>query len=381
MSNLKSLNQYGQSVWLDYIRRDLLTSGGLARLIAEDGVSGLTSNPSIFEKAIGGSGDYDESLRNLVAAGVTDDAALFEKLAIDDIRHAADVFRPVYEATHAGDGYVSLEVPPRLAFDAEKTITEARRLWHAVDRPNLMIKVPGTPAGVGAVRQLIGEGINVNVTLLFSRAAYRAVAAAYIEGLEDRLAKGGDVSRIASVASFFISRIDTAADADIAARLKQTADADQRRLLEGLTGRIAVANAKLAYQDYLELCAGERWRRLAAKRGARPQRLLWASTGTKNPQYSDVLYVEELVGADTVNTMPPATMDAFRDHGRARASVLEGVDAARAIIANAGRAGLSLDAITDRLVGEGVQLFIEADDKLHAAVARKRATIVANRAA
>lgn len=371
MSTLKAATALGQSIWLDYIRRDLLAGGGLQRLIDEDGLGGLTSNPAIFEKAIGGSADYDDALAVLVAQGVTEPAALFEALAIEDIRQAADLLRPVYDASRGEDGYVSLEVSPRLSADAEQTAAEGRRLWQAVGRPNLMIKVPGTPQGVSAIRQLISEGINVNVTLLFSRAAYLAVAEAYLAGLEALQQADGRLADVASVASFFISRIDAAMDAQIAERLQRAADPLESQALQALVGKIAIANAKLAYQDYKALCAGTRWQSLE-KLGARPQRLLWASTGTKNPQYRDTLYVEELIGPQTVNTIPPATMDAFRDHGQVRASLEQQVGQAQAVMEEVERLGLPLQAVTDRLVAEGVQLFVEADDKLMAAVAAKR---------
>lgn len=374
MSRLKALQQHGQSVWLDYIRRDLLLGGGLSALIADDGVCGLTSNPAIFQKAIAGSNEYDDALRAALRNGDAEPAALAEHLAMEDIRQAADILAPVYKASAGHDGYVSLEVSPHLAWNTETTITEARRLWQSVGRANLMIKVPGTQAGLKAIRQLIGEGINVNVTLLFSRHDYRAVADAYIAGLEDFVASGGNAARVAGVASFFISRIDTAMDAEIAARLHH-APPGERPLLEGLLGKIAVANAKLAYQDFHVLHADARWRRLAAA-GARPQRLLWASTGTKNPKYSDVLYVEELVGADTVNTMPPATMDAFRDHGHAWATLERGVDEAQRVIDTVEHLGLPLAAVTERLVDEGVQLFVDAHDQLLAAIADKRRALL-----
>lgn len=362
MSALKAISEHGQSVWLDYIRRDLMLSGGLQKLIDEDGLRGLTSNPAIFEKAIGGSSQYDAALSTLAAGGLKDAAGLFERLAIEDIQQAADIFRPVWEATAGIDGYVSLEVAPDLAYDTAGTLADARRLWAAVGRPNLMIKVPGTAEGAAAIRELIAEGINVNVTLLFSRPAYLAVAEAYLSGLEARLAAGGSIERLASVASFFISRIDSAMDAEIAARGGEAA---------ALTGKVAIANARLAYEDYQALCAGARWQKLAA-RGARPQRLLWASTGTKNPAYRDVLYVEELIGPETVDTIPPATMDAFRDHGQPRRSLDQGTAEARAVIAAVERLGLPLDAITTRLVGEGVKLFVDAHEQLLAAVSRKR---------
>lgn len=370
MSTLKEATKMGQSIWLDYISRDLLASGGLQRLIEADGLGGLTSNPAIFEKAIGGSADYDGALAVLVAQGVTEPAALFEALAIEDIRQAADLLRPVYDASLGADGYVSLEVSPRLSADAEQTVSEGRRLWEAVGRPNLMIKVPGTPEGVSAIRQLISEGINVNVTLLFSRAAYRAVAEAYLAGLEALQQADGRLADVASVASFFISRIDAAMDAQIAERLQRSADPLESQALQALTGRVAIANAKLAYQDYKALCAGTRWQSLE-KLGARPQRLLWASTGTKNPQYRDTLYVEELIGPETVNTIPPATMDAFRDHGEVRAGLEQEVSQAQAVMAEVERLGLPLQTVTERLVAEGVQLFVDADDKLMAAVAAK----------
>src|SRR5919108_1018200 len=316
MNPLRALQDYGQSVWLDYMQRHLITSGELQRLIDEDGLRGMTSNPAIFEKAISGSTDYAEALRVLSGRNL-DAVGLYEQLAIRDIQDAADILRPVYEELRRGDGYVSLEVSPHLAHDTEGTIREARRLWQTVERPNTMIKVPATPAGLPAIEQLISEGINVNVTLLFSQEVYERVAEAYIAGLQRRIAQGGDASQVASVASFFISRIDTAADAQVMARLKAAKSAQERTLLRSLLGNVAIANGKLTYQRYKAIFQGARWERLAAL-GARPQRVLWASTSTKNPQYRDVLYVEELIGPDTVNTMPPATLEAFRDHGRLR---------------------------------------------------------------
>jgi transaldolase/glucose-6-phosphate isomerase len=376
MNRLKALLEFGQSVWIDYLRRDFLAGGGLKRLIEEDGLRGMTSNPSIFEKAIAESTEYDAALRDFEAQHDSDPLTLFEHLAIADIRQAADILRPVYQATRGRDGYVSLEVTPYLAMKTAETIADARRLWRAVDRPNLMIKVPGTEAGVPAIRQLISEGININVTLLFARSAYMAVANAFIEGLEAYAAAGGKVAGVASVASFFVSRIDTAMDAAIEERLKRAPPAEDRQALEGLLGKVAIANAKLAYQDYKALFGAARWQDFARKTGAQTQRLLWASTGTKNPKYRDVLYVEELIGPDTVNTMPPATMDAFRDHGEPRASLEEHVDGARRIIETVARLGLPLAAITDKLVTDGVVLFADATDKLLGAVARKRAAIL-----
>jgi transaldolase len=359
----------GQSIWLDFIRRKLLVDGGLARLVAEDGISGVTSNPAIFEKAIGGSDDYDAALAAAIRSGERDPQRLFEQLAIDDIRAAADVLRPVYQASAGVDGHVSLEVSPHLAMDEDATVRDAERLWRAVDRPNLMIKVPGTEPGIAALRRLIARGININVTLLFARAAYRAVAQAYIDGLEQFAAAGGDPARVASVASFFVSRIDSALDAEIERRAA-AADAEAAAL-RVLSGRIAIANAKLAYADAAEIYAQPRWGALA-QRGAHPQRLLWASTGTKNPVYRDTLYVETLIGADTVNTVPPATLDAFRDHGVARSTLAAGLDEARQVFAEIERLRLPLDAVTRQLVDDGIQLFAEAHDKLLAAVAAKR---------
>ena len=368
MNHLKQLSSHGQSVWLDFIRRKLLGSGELARLIADDGLRGLTSNPAIFEKAIGGSNDYDATLETFVDLGIHDPRQIFEALAVTDIQHAADLFLGVYHECQATDGYVSLEVSPRLANDASATISEARRLWAAVNRPNLMIKVPGTASSLTAIRRLIGEGINVNVTLLFSRAAYREVARAFIDGIADLIKQGGDPRHVASVASFFISRIDAQVDAEIETRV---AGGDPDAVgLQALTGKLAIANAKLAYQDYLELFSSDRWEAMAAQ-GAQTQRLLWASTGTKNPSYRDTLYVDELIGEHTVNTMPPATMDAFRDHGAAADTLAHRVEQAREQIKAAAKLAIPLEAITDRLVREGIKQFEDADAKLIAAVQAK----------
>lgn len=350
MNPLLELNAFGQSVWLDYIRRDFVLNGDLAKLIREDGLAGLTSNPAIFEKAIGGGNEYAQAIRALRERGLAP-MALYEALAIEDIQAAADLFRPVFDGSKGHDGYVSLEVSPYLARDTEATVAEARRLWREVARPNLMIKVPATPEGLPAIEALVGQGMNVNVTLLFSQAMYEKVAERFIAGLERYAAGGGDPGRVSSVASFFISRIDAAIDP---------------KLPEALRGRTAIANAMLAYGSYKRLFSGPRWETLAA-RGARPQRLLWASTSTKNPAYRDVLYVEELVGRNTVNTLPPATLEAFRDHGKARASLEEDMGAARATLEAVGRHA-SLDEVTDRLLDDGVKLFADAFDKLLAAV-------------
>jgi transaldolase/glucose-6-phosphate isomerase len=369
MNPLKELQRYGQSVWLDYIRRSLLTSGELRTLLAEDGLMGVTSNPAIFEKAIAGSTDYSDDLARLQARPDLDAKAVYEALAIRDIQDAADVLRPLYESTRYRDGYVSLEVSPDLAHDTTGTLAEATRLWREVGRPNVMIKVPATPAGVPAIETLIAEGINVNVTLLFAREAYERVAEAYTAGLERLVASGGDPSRVASVASFFISRIDALIDSLLAERIKGATDAKERAALESLQGKVAIANAKLTYARAQEIHAAPRWAALAA-RGAQVQRLLWASTSTKNPSFRDVVYVEELIGPDTVNTIPPATFDAFRDHGKPRPSLTEDVDGARAVMERLGEVGISMKEVTDRLLSEGVKLFSDAFAKLLAATAK-----------
>jgi transaldolase/glucose-6-phosphate isomerase len=373
MNSLKRLNEYGQVVWLDYLSRGFINDGSLRRLIEEDGLTGVTSNPSIFEKAILGSDDYDISIR---AAGDEADLsgkALFERIAVEDIKKAANALRPVYDKTGRRDGYVSIEVSPDVATLTEDTVIEARRLWHEVGRENLMIKVPGTGPGLPAIRQLIAEGINVNITLLFSQKVYEEVVAAYLHGLEDFVDGGGSPGRIASVASFFVSRIDTAVDKIINERLTRADDDNERRALASIRGKIAIANAKLAYQSYKRLFSGPRWSALRAK-GAQAQRLLWASTGTKNPRYSDVLYVEELIGADTVNTMPLATMNAFRDHGKLHASLENDIENARHVIATLEEQGISLDDITAKLLDEGIHLFTVAMDQLLHAIAQKRAS-------
>jgi len=364
---LRELQKFGQSVWLDYIRRDLIETGELKRLIDEDGLRGMTSNPAIFEKAIGDSKYYSETLKALQARSDLDAIGRYEILAIRDIQAAADALRPVYQSTKRRDGYVSLEVSPYLARDTQATLNEARRLWKAVGRENLMVKVPGTTEGIPAFQQLISEGININVTLLFAQEVYVEVAEAYIAGLEQLAARGGDVSKIASVASFFISRIDSSVDAILTARLKTASDEREKAALQSLMGKIAIANGKQTYQRYLKIFGSDRWKKLAAK-GAQTQRVLWASTSTKNPSYSDVMYVDELIGADTVNTIPPATFDAFRDHGHPRASLTENVEAANQIMDQAAGLGISMKEVTDKLTEDGVRLFAEAFDKLLKAV-------------
>ncbi|MEE8391972.1 MAG: bifunctional transaldolase/phosoglucose isomerase [Anaerolineae bacterium] len=358
MTKIHELTDLGQAIWFDFIRRSFLASGELQELV-DQGVRGVTSNPSIFEKAIVGSADYDEDLQSLVEAGKSVEE-IYETLALDDIRRAADILRPVHSETGGVDGYVSLEVSPTLAHDTEGTIAEARRLFAALDRPNIMIKVPATPAGIPAIETLIGEGINVNVTLIFSLAQYEVVAEAYITGLEKLAAAGGDVSSVASVASFFISRVETAVDR----ALEEIGVAE-------LQGRIATADAKVAYARFREIFSGERWERLVAQ-GARVQRPLWASTSTKNPLYPDTLYVDGLIGSDTVNTVPPATLQAFLDHGAVSLTLETGVDDARTQLARLSELGVDLDGITQKLQDDGVAAFARSFEVLMASIAEKR---------
>jgi transaldolase/glucose-6-phosphate isomerase len=357
---LRKLESCGQSLWMDYLRRGMLKSGELKRRIAEDGLAGITSNPSIFEKAIAGSHDYDESIRVLALEG-RNEAEIYQALTVDDIREAADDFRGVYEKTAGGDGFVSLEVSPHLARDTEGTIAEARRLWAAVDRPNLMIKVPATSEGLPAIRRLIGEGISVNITLLFGLPRYRAVAEAYISGLEDRAGQGKTLDRIASVASFFLSRIDVLLDPGLEKIM--AAEGEKAELAAAVHGQTAIASAKAAYAIYREIFGGGRFRSLAG-RGARSQRLLWASTGTKNPAYSDVKYVEPLIGPETINTLPPETITAYRDHGHPADTLAEGLEEARLVLARLNRLDISIDRITQQLEDEGVEKFNGPFDRL-----------------
>ncbi len=369
MSNLKDLRQHGQSVWLDFIKRSLMSSGELARLIREDGIRGLTSNPSIFEKAIAESSEYDGDLHKLGKRG-SSTKDIYEQMAIGDIQAAADAFQSVYAETQGRDGFVSLEVSPELTRDTDATIAEARRLWNAVGRENLMIKVPGTLEGIPAFETLISEGVNVNVTLLFSVQLYEKVAAAYLSGLARRAARGAALDRIASVASFFVSRVNTAVDAQIMARIGQVPEGKQTEL-KALLGKAAIANAKVAYEKYKSIFSGAPWEDLKAT-GAHTQRVLWASTGTKNPAYSDVVYVEELIGKDTVNTVPPATLDAFREHGKVRDSLEEGIADARATLDGLARVGISMDDVTRELLDEGQKQFVDAFRKMLAAVDKAR---------
>jgi len=365
---LRLLQKFGQSIWLDYIRRNLITSGELQRLIDEDGLCGMTSNPAIFEKAIAGSTDYTDILEKLHAEGRSA-GDIYEAIAIRDIQDAADRLLPVYKSTNRRDGYVSLEVSPKLARNTQGSIDEARRLWKAVGRPNIMIKIPGTDEGVPAIKQMISEGVNINITLLFSQDAYTKVAEAYLAGLEAY--RGNDIGGIASVASFFVSRIDTLADSLITAKLKTVSNPAEEQLLRSLLGKVAIANAKQAYRSYAKIFSGNRWKALAS-RGAQTQRLLWASTSTKNPAYRDVIYVEGLIGSDTVNTIPPATLDAFRDHGQVARTLDADLPAADKTMTDLEKAGISMKAVTDQLLDEAIKLFDDAFDKLLAAVEQKK---------
>jgi transaldolase/glucose-6-phosphate isomerase len=374
MNPLKQLDSCGQAPWLDYLKRSLISSGELRTMIERDGLKGITSNPSIFEKAIGESDEYTVALKKFQDSADHGVNEIYEHLAIADIQAAADALQPVFDKTQGRDGYISLECSPYLANDTEATVAEALRLWAAVDRPNLMVKVPATPAGVPAIRQLIGRGLNINITLLFSVAVYEQVVEAYLAGLEDLARAGTDVSRSASVASIFVSRIDAAVDK----RLDKIGD---RGVVDRLRGKVAIANAKMAYARYKALFSGTRWQKLAAA-GANTQRLLWASTSTKNPAYKDTMYVEALIGRDTVDTIPPATMDAFRDHGEVKADAVEqDMEGARATLAALEQRGISLEQVTDDLVKEGVQLFADSFDKLLGVVAQRRRRLLDGEAA
>lgn len=372
---LVELQQAGQSVWLDYISRKALKSGEVRRLIDEDGLRGMTANPTIFQQAIAAGDDYDRQIAELVRGGA-EPLAIYETVAVTDIKDACDLFRPLYEATGGADGFVSLEVAPSLAYDTNGTIHEARRLWQAVGRPNLMIKVPGTAAGVPAIEQLLSEGVNVNVTLLFAIEAYEAVAWAYMRALERRVGAGQPVDRIASVASFFVSRVDTLVDTLLEKRAAAEADARRKARLDGLRGKAAIANARLAYQSFKRLFGDARFAALA-ERGARVQRPLWASTSVKNPAYPDLLYAEALIGPDTVDTMPRETLEAFRDHGRVAPTVEQDLDGARATLAALAEAGIDMKAVTDQLEREGVDKFAQSFDALIQGIAEKRAAMLA----
>ncbi|MET0397501.1 MAG: transaldolase [Longimicrobiaceae bacterium] len=366
---LHELHGQGQSVWLDYIRRGILENGELERMIRDYDLRGVTSNPSIFEQAIGDSTDYDEELERLAGEGLGGEAA-YERLAVSDIQRAADLFRAVYDASGGTDGFVSLEVSPELAHDTEGTLADARRLWKWVDRPNVMIKVPGTEAGLPAIEQLLSEGINVNVTLLFSLQGYERVMEAFLRGIERRVDAGEPVDRVASVASFFVSRVDSAVDAQLGKIAGDDADEERKKRAKSLMGRAAIDNAKVAYARFQETFGGERWARLRAA-GAQIQRPLWASTSTKNPEYRDVIYVEELIGPDTVNTMPLATVEAFADHGVARRTVDAELDRAREELAALKSLGVDLDAVTEQLQVEGVDKFAKSFREMLATVGEK----------
>jgi transaldolase/glucose-6-phosphate isomerase len=368
--DIKELEKFGQAIWLDYIRRDLLASGEFARLV-KAGICGVTTNPSIFEKAIAESTEYDAAIERCVRRKDEPASSIYERLSVEDIQQAADILRSVYDATDRRDGYISMEVSPHMAHDTAATLGEGRRLWAMVRRENLMIKVPATPEGIPAIEKLTAEGINVNVTLLFSLAACRRVFEAYMSGLEARAKQGGQLDRMASVASMFVSRIDTMVDPKLEARRTSAGHAETT-----LVGKVAIANAKLAYQDWKETCKSARWRMLANK-GARPQRLLWASTGTKDPRFRDVLYVESLIGPDTVDTVPPATLAALRDHGKAENRLEQGIDEAGEVIAALSRTGILLDAVTQQLLDDGVEAFSSAFDKLMASIESKRQEVLA----
>lgn len=366
---LWELTRAGQSVWLDYIRRGMLENGELEQMLTQYALRGVTSNPTIFEQAISGSDDYDAALQSAVYESV-DAAAAFEALAVADIQRAADLFRGVYERTDGGDGFVSLEVSPELAHDTEATLAEARRLWQLVDRPNLMVKVPGTDAGLPAIEQLLSEGVNVNVTLLFSIAAHERVMEAYLRALETRRAGAQPLARVASVASFFVSRVDTLVDQQLQEKRRQASGEAERARIDALFGRAAIANAKLAYRRFTEVFSGERWERLHAA-GARVQRPLWASTSTKNPAYRDVVYVEELIGPHTVNTMPLPTVQAFAEHGRVQRTLDQDYARAERELAALAELGIRLDAVTAQLLEEGVEKFAQSYRELLSCVQEK----------
>jgi transaldolase len=371
---LRQLEKFGQSIWLDYIQRQLLFSSEFRRMIDEDGLRGMTSNPTIFEKAIVGSSDYDDQFAQLVRERKSVDE-IYEALTTDDIKRAADALRPRYDATDGRDGFVSYEVSPRLANDTDGTIAAARRYFDLIVRPNLMVKVPSTPAGLPAVEQLINEGRNINITLMFSVKHYSAVAEAYLRGLEKRAQAGLPLARVASVASVFVSRVETLADKRLEAKLK----ARPEEAVAALRGTAAVANAKLIYQQFRQIFGSDRFKLLEAK-GARVQWPLWASTGTKNPAYSDIKYVQELIGPDTVNTMPPATMDAFRHHGKPQATLEQGLHEAAEIVRRLNEAGVDLIEIGEELQQEGVESFDKSFADLLTAIEKRRASLIADSA-
>ena len=371
-NTLIELQGCGQSVWLDNISKAILDSGELKKLIDEDGLRGVTSNPTIFEKAINGSQDYDSALSQLARKGRTVDE-IYEALVIDDIQRATDLFQPLFRASKGLDGYVSLEVSPKLANETQRTLEEARRLWAKVDRANVMIKVPATPAGIPAIEQLISEGINVNVTLMFSLEHYVRVAEAYVRGLQAR-ARNGKPLAVGSVASFFVSRVDSLIDKLLEERLSHAIDASEKQKLQSLLGKTAIANSRIVYQKFKEIFGRRAFLELKEK-GAGVQRPLWASTSTKNPKYRDVLYAEELIGPDTVDTMPPATIDAFRDHGRVRVSLEEGLEKADDVFRSLADLGIDMAAATEKLQVDGVKLFADSFDTLMKSLASKRESL------
>jgi len=375
---LSELTRLGQSVWWDNIERKLITSGELKRLIKEDEVRGVTSNPAIFEKAISGSDLYADQLRQLAEQGKSA-VEIYEHLAVTDVQSAADVLRPVYDESSGGDGFVSLECSPKLANDTNGTIEEVRRLWKWVNRPNVMIKIPGTPAGIPAIEQSLYEGININITLLFSLEAYAGTIEAYLKGLERRVAEGKPIGTIASVASFFVSRIDSAVDKRLGELISRSSNDEEKKALESLAGRVAIANAKMAYQRFKEAFNSTRFLALKDK-GARVQRPLWASTSTKNPAYSDVFYVESLIGPNTVDTLPPATLAAFRDHGVAKESIEDNLDQERTRLRQLEQAGISLDEVTAHVLDDAVRLFVEPFEKLLKTIESRRLEIIGRRA-
>jgi len=367
---LLELKKLGQSIWYDNLNRELVVSGRLQRMVDEDGISGGTSNPSIFEKAIATSDAYDTHIRELNGRGA-DIPATYDALTVTDVQLSADVFRSVYDQTRGADGYASLEVSPHLAYDTQATISEAHRLFQALGRPNVMIKIPGTKEGLPAIEQCLTDGLNINITLLFSVDVYEQVARTYISALEARLHRGQPIHHVASVASFFVSRVDTLTDEKLNQKIEAATSEDEKAALRSLTGKAAVANARIAYHKFREIFSGPRWQALA-DRGARLQRPLWASTSTKNPAYRDVIYVEELIGPDTVNTLPQNTLDAFRDHGVVAPTLDTGLDQARQVIRRIEAAGISFQAVTSELQSQGVQLFCESFDKAVQSIAQKR---------
>lgn len=359
MNPLNKIQKQGQSIWLDLLDRDIMDSGKLQSLIDDDDLRGLTSNPAIFEKAISGSSDYDDDIAKLFEKH-DDDAEIFFEMAIDDIQRAADIFKPVFDSTNGGDGFVSLEVSPHLARDTEGTIKQARDLWKRVDRKNVMIKIPGTKEGLPAIRTCLSEGININVTLLFGLPRYKEITEAFMGGLEDRLQADQPIKNVASVASFFLSRIDVMVDPML-----------KKKGADDLVGEVAIASAKKAYQIYLDMISSDRFKKLEAK-GAQPQRVLWASTSAKDPAFSDVKYVEALIGKDTINTLPMDTIDAFRDHGKAAETLTQGLDHSNKVMEEVKSKGIDMDDITHKLVDEGIEKFNTAYDKLLKSIADQK---------